>query len=158
MIRRPPRSTRVRSSAASDVYKRQLSLIMGLYGPWGLFCASDMYGHAIQRYTAGVYYPGSYSHLLMGTARPHCPHPLDSTLLDNSSFQEEWPHSQNYQCSTRSWSNHCGQCMGPGSTYNTQPRSPVLSIVCLPTATFSFRGFPILDRSFPKVDDDVSRF
>ncbi|WP_460379575.1 hypothetical protein, partial [Staphylococcus aureus] len=27
MIRRPPRSTRVRSSAASDVYKRQPSLL-----------------------------------------------------------------------------------------------------------------------------------
>ena len=27
MIRRPPRSTRVRSSAASDVYKRQVSLL-----------------------------------------------------------------------------------------------------------------------------------
>src|SRR5665254_26623 len=35
MIRRPPRSTRVRSSAASDVYKRQLSVLeeyLGLEG------------------------------------------------------------------------------------------------------------------------------
>src|SRR5665811_2620281 len=32
MIRRPPRSTRVRSSAASDVYKRQgLALVEGEY-------------------------------------------------------------------------------------------------------------------------------
>src|SRR5665254_10598 len=29
MIRRPPRSTRVRSSAASDVYKRQVPLLCG---------------------------------------------------------------------------------------------------------------------------------
>src|SRR5665811_471768 len=29
MIRRPPRSTRVRSSAASDVYKRQLTISSG---------------------------------------------------------------------------------------------------------------------------------
>src|SRR5665811_760658 len=41
MIRRPPRSTRVRSSAASDVYKRQVLLL-------GLMCAlpavtSDIY-------------------------------------------------------------------------------------------------------------------
>src|SRR5665811_727898 len=40
MIRRPPRSTRVRSSAASDVYKRQPLLLkaalkMALYGPAG---------------------------------------------------------------------------------------------------------------------------
>src|SRR5665811_1212066 len=28
MIRRPPRSTRVRSSAASDVYKRQLNILL----------------------------------------------------------------------------------------------------------------------------------
>src|SRR5665811_2022538 len=31
MIRRPPRSTRVRSSAASDVYKRQVEVIGWLY-------------------------------------------------------------------------------------------------------------------------------
>src|SRR5665811_2433709 len=31
MIRRPPRSTRVRSSAASDVYKRQGLLRQGVY-------------------------------------------------------------------------------------------------------------------------------
>ncbi|WP_460379555.1 hypothetical protein, partial [Staphylococcus aureus] len=36
MIRRPPRSTRVRSSAASDVYKRQTR---GLYS--GFFQAED---------------------------------------------------------------------------------------------------------------------
>src|SRR5665811_200476 len=50
MIRRPPRSTRVRSSAASDVYKRQSHNLavepivrtfvgFGLYG----FCASGLY-------------------------------------------------------------------------------------------------------------------
>ena len=32
MIRRPPRSTLDRSSAASDVYKRQLQLVVGAYG------------------------------------------------------------------------------------------------------------------------------
>ncbi|WP_460379537.1 hypothetical protein, partial [Staphylococcus aureus] len=31
MIRRPPRSTRVRSSAASDVYKRQPAIISSKY-------------------------------------------------------------------------------------------------------------------------------
>src|SRR5665811_2158990 len=36
MIRRPPRSTRVRSSAASDVYKRQLLFgsLIGLSAAW----------------------------------------------------------------------------------------------------------------------------
>src|SRR5665811_203322 len=33
MIRRPPRSTRVRSSAASDVYKRQGLKFFNVYGP-----------------------------------------------------------------------------------------------------------------------------
>src|SRR5665811_1977690 len=33
MIRRPPRSTRVRSSAASDVYKRQLEAVKKAIGP-----------------------------------------------------------------------------------------------------------------------------
>src|SRR5665811_954892 len=33
MIRRPPRSTRVRSSAASDVYKRQPHYLGGLFFP-----------------------------------------------------------------------------------------------------------------------------
>src|SRR5665811_2303500 len=33
MIRRPPRSTRVRSSAASDVYKRQITYRTRYYGP-----------------------------------------------------------------------------------------------------------------------------
>ena len=32
MIRRPPRSTRVRSSAASDVYKRQLQALTESWG------------------------------------------------------------------------------------------------------------------------------
>src|SRR5665811_1572138 len=32
MIRRPPRSTRVRSSAASDVYKRQAWVLLRLIG------------------------------------------------------------------------------------------------------------------------------
>src|SRR5665811_1874669 len=36
MIRRPPRSTRVRSSAASDVYKRQVGVDLGS-GPAGLY-------------------------------------------------------------------------------------------------------------------------
>ena len=34
MIRRPPRSTRVRSSAASDVYKRQVFLLEFLHSPY----------------------------------------------------------------------------------------------------------------------------
>src|SRR5665811_2633571 len=34
MIRRPPRSTRVRSSAASDVYKRQGGPLPGARVPW----------------------------------------------------------------------------------------------------------------------------
>ncbi|WP_460379445.1 hypothetical protein, partial [Staphylococcus aureus] len=33
MIRRPPRSTRVRSSAASDVYKRQMSSCWATMSP-----------------------------------------------------------------------------------------------------------------------------
>src|SRR5665811_1788884 len=37
MIRRPPRSTRVRSSAASDVYKRQLFLYGIVVGAIALF-------------------------------------------------------------------------------------------------------------------------
>src|SRR5665811_2142792 len=43
MIRRPPRSTRVRSSAASDVYKRQITARYGTpftplnhYSPWNV--------------------------------------------------------------------------------------------------------------------------
>ena len=35
MIRRPPRSTRKESSAASDVYKRQPSMFPGWLGFWG---------------------------------------------------------------------------------------------------------------------------
>src|SRR5665811_268715 len=34
MIRRPPRSTRVRSSAASDVYKRQVYELSGPFMGW----------------------------------------------------------------------------------------------------------------------------
>src|SRR5450756_3240857 len=35
MIRRPPRSTQSRSSAASDVYKRQIKVIAGAFNPQG---------------------------------------------------------------------------------------------------------------------------
>src|SRR5450756_56324 len=39
MIRRPPRSTQSRSSAASDVYKRQGSVVVGLLQPYKAFDA-----------------------------------------------------------------------------------------------------------------------
>src|SRR5665811_2232381 len=41
MIRRPPRSTRVRSSAASDVYKRQVAGVVG-------HVRGDLVDHAYQ--------------------------------------------------------------------------------------------------------------
>src|SRR5450756_3145493 len=43
MIRRPPRSTQSRSSAASDVYKRQIVNRPGA-GPWKLFRCSGQPG------------------------------------------------------------------------------------------------------------------
>src|SRR5680860_1603190 len=49
MIRRPPRSTQSRSSAASDVYKRQAGSIAGLYRPP---CAGDGPGGLSQAYRA----------------------------------------------------------------------------------------------------------
>src|SRR5665213_4569118 len=41
MIRRPPRSTQSRSSAASDVYKRQLHKMLKEHGNWVLLGSSD---------------------------------------------------------------------------------------------------------------------
>src|SRR5665811_2594386 len=48
MIRRPPRSTRVRSSAASDVYKRQLikdiaTFFVNTFGPSNLVVYGSLY-------------------------------------------------------------------------------------------------------------------
>src|SRR5665811_2608442 len=42
MIRRPPRSTRVRSSAASDVYKRQIELAVQDYRKSGRATPHDV--------------------------------------------------------------------------------------------------------------------
>src|SRR5665811_75791 len=53
MIRRPPRSTRVRSSAASDVYKRQVSVCLskGLGTPAGsVLCGSRAHIGAAHRW------------------------------------------------------------------------------------------------------------
>src|SRR5665811_2464910 len=44
MIRRPPRSTRVRSSAASDVYKRQVMNIVYTLSAWPAGALSDRLG------------------------------------------------------------------------------------------------------------------
>ena len=45
MIRRPPRSTQSRSSAASDVYKRQGATVLGVFGLLGLTLAAiGIYG------------------------------------------------------------------------------------------------------------------
>src|SRR5665811_1080209 len=54
MIRRPPRSTRVRSSAASDVYKRQI------VGPGGAFEGGEpvLQGSEVQERRDG--FPGGY--------------------------------------------------------------------------------------------------
>src|SRR5678815_4045038 len=51
MIRRPPRSTLDRSSAASDVYKRQLLHKEGVQGPYVMVGASlgSLYIRAFQR-------------------------------------------------------------------------------------------------------------
>src|SRR5680860_1906541 len=46
MIRRPPRSTQSRSSAASDVYKRQVA---GSATPDGLRCPQGQYGRRAAR-------------------------------------------------------------------------------------------------------------
>ena len=59
MIRRPPRSTRVRSSAASDVYKRQVVVVWTARGPTGtrlLTARSDDGGKSFAPHTA---VPGS---------------------------------------------------------------------------------------------------
>ena len=48
MIRRPPRSTRVRSSAASDVYKRQLLLYSREAARDQLAAYGDVYAHGVK--------------------------------------------------------------------------------------------------------------
>src|SRR5450756_1911109 len=50
MIRRPPRSTQSRSSAASDVYKRQVSV----FGPAGYLVEVDGVSHRIAGDQSGV--------------------------------------------------------------------------------------------------------
>src|SRR5665811_890650 len=52
MIRRPPRSTRVRSSAASDVYKRQDKTYVNVGEPAGTWTPSVAATTFEQQYTA----------------------------------------------------------------------------------------------------------
>ena len=55
MIRRPPRSTRVRSSAASDVYKRQK--LENIYVQCSLIAQIFVHGDSVQSYLVAVVVP-----------------------------------------------------------------------------------------------------
>ena len=63
MIRRPPRSTLDRSSAASDVYKRQAGEEGTGADPVATFLGVDRLGEAEQAELAGRIRPVSYTHL-----------------------------------------------------------------------------------------------
>ena len=70
MIRRPPRSTLDRSSAASDVYKRQV-----LYGVQGLFHATPGVSRAaFHRYVESLGLPHRYPQVRSITYAPVVPH------------------------------------------------------------------------------------
>src|SRR5680860_1926155 len=63
MIRRPPRSTQSRSSAASDVYKRQVDLVQP-HQVLNIFAVASAYhGHG--------YYPGERAHVLLHVRGNH---------------------------------------------------------------------------------------
>src|SRR5450756_1401568 len=75
MIRRPPRSTQSRSSAASDVYKRQAAssrnLLPGLSvgAPQAVLAGAELTLHPVQDHPErGALY--GYTHLVAGLAAP----------------------------------------------------------------------------------------